>query len=179
MVTIVPYSHVLILAAILFLLGAGCAVARRNLIMILIGVEVMLSAAGLALVGASLRWQQLDGQAFVIFIMARGGLRSGGGPGPDRLFPAAHRHGGCGPLQPHEGLTWKPFSCSYCSFPWAASSSTPSWAGCCPGGSPRSSPAPRSWGPWSWPLSPWSWPGSRPMTSPSSTGSGSAIFPRP
>ena len=51
-------------------MGAGCAVARRNLIMILIGVEVMLSAAGLAFIGASLHWQRLDGQAFVIFIMA-------------------------------------------------------------------------------------------------------------
>ena len=70
MATVVPYSHVLILAAILFLLGAGCAVARRNLIMILIGVEVMLSAAGLAFIGAAMHWQQLDGQAFVIFIMA-------------------------------------------------------------------------------------------------------------
>lgn len=70
MATIVPYSHVLILAAILFLLGAGCTVARRNLIMILIGVEIMLSAAGLAFVGAAMHWQQLDGQAFVIFIMA-------------------------------------------------------------------------------------------------------------
>lgn len=70
MATIVPYSHVLILAAILFLMGAGCTVARRNLIMILIGVEVMLSAAGLAFIGASLHWQRLDGQAFVIFIMA-------------------------------------------------------------------------------------------------------------
>ena len=68
--TLVPYSHVLILAAVLFLLGAVCAVARRNLIMILIGVEVMLSAAGLAFIGAAMRWQQLDGQAFVIFIMA-------------------------------------------------------------------------------------------------------------
>lgn len=70
MVQIVPYSHVLILAAILFLLGAACTVARRNLIMILIGVEVMLSASGLAFIGASMRWQLLDGQAFVIFIMA-------------------------------------------------------------------------------------------------------------
>jgi NADH-quinone oxidoreductase subunit K len=67
---IVPYSHVLILAGILFLLGAVCALARRNLIMILIGVEIMLNAAGLALIGASLKWQQLEGQIFVIFIMA-------------------------------------------------------------------------------------------------------------
>jgi NADH-quinone oxidoreductase subunit K len=70
MAYVVPFSHVLVLAAILFLLGAVCALARRNLIMILIGVEVMLSAAGLAFIGAAMRWQQLDGQAFVIFIMA-------------------------------------------------------------------------------------------------------------
>lgn len=70
MATIVPYSHVLILAAILFLLGAACTVARRNLIMILIGVEIMLSAAGVASIGAAMHWQQLDGQAFVVFIMA-------------------------------------------------------------------------------------------------------------
>jgi NADH-quinone oxidoreductase subunit K len=67
---IVPLSHVLVLAGVLFLMGAACAVARRNLVMILIGVEVMLNAAGLALVGGSLYWQQLDGQALVIFIMA-------------------------------------------------------------------------------------------------------------
>jgi NADH-quinone oxidoreductase subunit K len=67
---IAPFSHVLLLALILFALGAACAVARRNLIMILIGVEIMLNAAGLAFVGASLRWQHLDGQAFVLFLFA-------------------------------------------------------------------------------------------------------------
>ena len=67
---IVPYGHVLFLAVILFFMGATCAVARRNLLMILIGVEIMLNASGLALVGASLKWQLLDGQAFVLFIFA-------------------------------------------------------------------------------------------------------------
>ena len=66
---IVPFSHVLILAVILFILGAACAVARRSLIMILIGVEIMLNAAGIAFIGASLKWQQMDGQVFVIFIL--------------------------------------------------------------------------------------------------------------
>lgn len=66
---IVPFGYVLYLAVLLFVLGAGCAVARRNLIMILIGVEIMLNAAGLAFIGASLRWQQLDGQIFMIFIL--------------------------------------------------------------------------------------------------------------
>lgn len=67
---IVPYGNVLLLAVILFLMGAVCAVARRNLLMILIGVEIMLNAAGLAFVAASLKWQRLDGQAFVLFILA-------------------------------------------------------------------------------------------------------------
>jgi NADH-quinone oxidoreductase subunit K len=67
---IAPFGHVLILAAALFLVGAVCTVTRRNLIMILVGVEIMQSAAALAFVAGSLRWGRLDGQAFVIFIMA-------------------------------------------------------------------------------------------------------------
>lgn len=66
----VSYGALLLLAVALFLMGAVCAVARRNLIMILIGVEIMLNATGLGLVGASLRWNALDGQVFVLFIMA-------------------------------------------------------------------------------------------------------------
>ena len=67
---IVPMGHLLILATILFLLGLVCVLVRRNLIMILIGVEIMLNAVGLTLVGASAFWQQLDGQIMVIFLMA-------------------------------------------------------------------------------------------------------------
>lgn len=67
---IVPFNHVLILAGLLFLLGIFCVVARRSLIMILLGVEVMLNAAAIMLVGASLRWQNLEGQAIVLFVFA-------------------------------------------------------------------------------------------------------------
>ncbi len=67
---IVPFNQVLLLAGVVFFLGAACAAARRNLVMILVGVEIMLNAAGIALVAASLRWGVLDGQVFVIFIMA-------------------------------------------------------------------------------------------------------------
>jgi NADH-quinone oxidoreductase subunit K len=67
---IVPLEHVLLLALMVFLLGAGCALVRRNLIMILLGVEIMLNAAGIAFVGASLAWRELHGQAIVLFIMA-------------------------------------------------------------------------------------------------------------
>lgn len=67
---IVPFGHILILAGILFLMGIFCAVVRRNLIMILLGVEIMLNAASITFVGAALRWHQLEGQIFVLFILA-------------------------------------------------------------------------------------------------------------
>jgi NADH-quinone oxidoreductase subunit K len=66
----IPFGYVLILAGIVVVLGMICAVARRNLIMILLGVEVMLNGAAVAFIGAALRWQQLEGQAFVLFIIA-------------------------------------------------------------------------------------------------------------
>ncbi len=67
---IVPYSHVLLLSGILFFIGMFCAVTRRNLIMILLGLEIMLNAAAVAFVGAALNSQQIEGQAMAIFIIA-------------------------------------------------------------------------------------------------------------
>ncbi len=67
---IVPYDHVLALAGLLFILGGACAVVRRNLVMMLLGLEIMLNAATVAFVGAALHWGQLDGQAIVLFVMA-------------------------------------------------------------------------------------------------------------
>ena len=67
---IVPFNHVLVLAGLLFLIGVSCTVMRRSLIMILLGVEIMLNASAVLLVGASLLWRDLDGQAIVLFIFA-------------------------------------------------------------------------------------------------------------
>jgi len=67
---IVPFGHVLLLAGVLFLLGLFCAVARRSLIMMVLGVEIMLNAASSAFVAAALHWKQLEGQVFVLFILA-------------------------------------------------------------------------------------------------------------
>jgi NADH-quinone oxidoreductase subunit K len=66
----ISFGYVLALAGIVVLLGMICATARRNLIMILLGVEVMLNGAAIAFIGAALRWQQLEGQAFVLLIIA-------------------------------------------------------------------------------------------------------------
>ncbi len=66
----VSFGHVLMLAGILFFMGIFCALTRRNLIMIVLGVEIMLNAASIAFVGAALRWRHLEGQTFVLFILA-------------------------------------------------------------------------------------------------------------
>jgi NADH-quinone oxidoreductase subunit K len=63
-------GHVFILAGIIFSMGLVCLVARRNLIMTLIGVEVMMNGAAIAFLAASLRWRLMEGQAFMLFILA-------------------------------------------------------------------------------------------------------------
>jgi len=68
---IVPLTHVLILAAILFALGLVCVMVwRSNVIMLLIGIEIMLNAAMLAFVGGAGQWGMADGQVFALMIMA-------------------------------------------------------------------------------------------------------------
>jgi NADH-quinone oxidoreductase subunit K len=67
---IVPFGHIFLLAGLIFAMGLVCLVAHRNLIMTLVGVEVMMNAAAIGFVGASLRWQLLEGQAFMLFILA-------------------------------------------------------------------------------------------------------------
>ena len=67
---IAPLGHVLAFAATLFVLGLTCTLVRRQVLMILIGVEIMLNAAALAMVGGSAYWQQVDGQIFVVLLMA-------------------------------------------------------------------------------------------------------------
>jgi NADH-quinone oxidoreductase subunit K len=60
----------LLLAGILFSLGLVSLLVRRNLIFVLMSLEVMLNAAGLAFVVAGSRWHQADGQVVFLFILA-------------------------------------------------------------------------------------------------------------
>jgi NADH-quinone oxidoreductase subunit K len=63
-------STVLIVASILFILGLIGVLTRKNIIFMLISVEIMLNAAGLAFVAAGAKWQQPDGQVMFLFILA-------------------------------------------------------------------------------------------------------------
>jgi NADH-quinone oxidoreductase subunit K len=60
----------LLLSGILFALGLIGLLTRRNVIFILMSIEVMLNAAGLAFVIGGSRWGQADGQVMFIFILA-------------------------------------------------------------------------------------------------------------
>ena len=88
---IVPFGHVLIFAGILFLMGIFCAVVRRNLIMMVLGVEIMLNAASITFVGAALRWQHLEGQVFALFYFSGGSRRGICRAGFDCLCLQANR----------------------------------------------------------------------------------------
>ena len=65
----VPLEHGLVLAAILFAIGLVGLLARRNIIFMLLSIEIMLNAAGLAFVAAGARWGQPDGQVMFIMIL--------------------------------------------------------------------------------------------------------------
>ena len=65
----IPTEQGLILAGLLFILGLGGLLVRRNIIFMLLALEIMLNAAGLAFVVAGARWNQPDGQVMFIFIL--------------------------------------------------------------------------------------------------------------
>jgi NADH-quinone oxidoreductase subunit K len=57
------------LSAILFVLGTLGALTRRNLIVILMSIELMLNAVNLALVAFSRQWGDLAGHVFVLMVI--------------------------------------------------------------------------------------------------------------
>ena len=61
-------QHGIILALILFLIGLTGLMIRRNLLFVLISLEIMINAAALAFVVAGSYWRQADGQ--VMFILS-------------------------------------------------------------------------------------------------------------
>lgn len=66
---VVPFEDALLLATALFLLGLAGLIVRRNIVYMLMSVEIMLNAAGLAFVVAGARWGQPDGQVMFLIIL--------------------------------------------------------------------------------------------------------------
>ncbi|MCL4861020.1 MAG: NADH-quinone oxidoreductase subunit NuoK [Caldilineaceae bacterium] len=66
----VPTSYYLILAALIFVIGAAGVLTRRSALIILMCVEMMLNSVNLTLIALSRQWGNLNGQIFVFMIMA-------------------------------------------------------------------------------------------------------------
>lgn len=65
----IPVEHGMLLAAILFCLGLAGVLIRRNVIFLLMSIEIMLNAAGLAFIVGGAAQGQADGQVMFIFIL--------------------------------------------------------------------------------------------------------------
>lgn len=63
-------SQPLVVAAVIFCLGLAGVLLQRNVLRLLIGIEIMLNAAGLAFVAAGARWERPDGQVLFVFLLA-------------------------------------------------------------------------------------------------------------
>ncbi len=65
----IPLEHVIGLSALLFAIGVVGALTRRNLIVILMSIELMLNAVNLAFVGFARAWGDLNGQFMVLMVI--------------------------------------------------------------------------------------------------------------
>ena len=71
----IPLEHVIGLSAILFVIGMLGVATRRNLIVVLMSIELMLNAVNLAFIGFNRAWPgtaeapALDGQIFVLMVI--------------------------------------------------------------------------------------------------------------
>lgn len=66
----IPMEQGLLLAAALFSIGLCGLLIRRNLLFILMSIEIMMNAAALAFVVAGARWLQADGQVMYILVIS-------------------------------------------------------------------------------------------------------------
>ncbi len=66
----VPLTHYLALSFLLFILGVVGVLVRRNLLTVLMSIELMLNAVNLNLVAFSRQLGDLNGQVFAVFIIA-------------------------------------------------------------------------------------------------------------
>lgn len=66
----IPLEHVLVLAAVLFLVGLTGVLVRRNVIFMLMSLEIMMNACGLLFVAAGARWADPDGQIMYMLVLS-------------------------------------------------------------------------------------------------------------
>ena len=66
----IGYGHFLVLAAVLFLIGVAGVLVRRNALIMLMAVELMLNAANVTLLTFSRMWGDLSAHTFALIVIA-------------------------------------------------------------------------------------------------------------
>jgi NADH-quinone oxidoreductase subunit K len=66
---VIPLSHYLIVSALLFAIGTAGVFLRRNLITVLLSIEIMLNAVNLSFVAFGRSAGDVDGQIITFFVM--------------------------------------------------------------------------------------------------------------
>ena len=64
-----PIGHYLVLSGLLFAIGTAGVFLRRNIITLLLSVEIMLNAVNLSFVAFGRQWASTDGQIITFFVM--------------------------------------------------------------------------------------------------------------
>lgn len=64
-----PFTAYFVLSAVLFSVGLVGLFVRKNLLLILLSIEILLNSANLSFIAASARWGELSGQVFAFFGM--------------------------------------------------------------------------------------------------------------
>lgn len=88
MTLMIPDTHIIAVSLALFLVGIAGIVARKNLLFILIGIEIMLNGVAVLLIAAGAKWGQADGQIMYFFLLVMAGVEVGIGLA---LFLRIHR----------------------------------------------------------------------------------------
>lgn len=65
----VPLNYYLVLSVVIFAIGVTGVIIRRNLIVILMSIELMLNAVNLTFIAFSRALGSIDGQVIVLFVM--------------------------------------------------------------------------------------------------------------
>jgi NADH-quinone oxidoreductase subunit K len=66
---VITLNHYLVLSVVLFTLGTAGVFLRRNVISLLLSIEIMLNAVNLTFIAAGRQWASVDGQIIVFFVM--------------------------------------------------------------------------------------------------------------
>jgi NADH-quinone oxidoreductase subunit K len=66
----IGYGHFLVLAAVLFAIGVAGVLLRRNALIIMMSIELMLNAANLTVIAFARMWGDMSGHSFALIVIA-------------------------------------------------------------------------------------------------------------